>query len=175
VRAVLRLLVFVLGAVPVAVAGQGVTAQVTGIVTDRDGGLVPGATVTITNPATRWTRELLTATDGAFAFVDLLAGTYDVTIALAGFKTALRNDIPVAATERVNLPPVVLKVGDLEETITVRNDAPLVQTASGARSASIMLDQIERIPLKGRDVMGLLSLQPGAIDTNPREAPSWNL
>jgi hypothetical protein len=175
VRAILQLLVFVLGTASAAVAGQGVTAQVTGIVTDRDGGLVPGATVTITNPATRRTRELLTGTDGAFAFIDLLAGTYDVTVALAGFKTLARKGIPVAATERVNLPPIVLEVGDVKETITVRNEAPFVQTRTGARGHSITRDNIDDIPLKGRDVIGLLSLQPGAIDTNPREAPSWNL
>ena len=166
-RAILTVLVLVLVAAPAAVAGQGVTAQVTGIVTDRDGGLVPGATVTITNPATRSTRELLTATDGAFAFVDLLAGNYDLKIALSGFKTFNLRDIPVGATERVNLPLVVLEVGDLEETIIVRKEAALVQTTTGARSASITRDNIEDIPLKGRDVIGLLSLQPGS-STRPR-------
>jgi hypothetical protein len=75
----------------------------------------------------------------------------------------------------VNLLRVVLEVGSLEETITVRNDAPLVQTTTGARSADISRNQIEDIPLKGRDVIGMLSLQPGVIDTNTREAPSWNL
>ena len=174
-RAIPWLLVFALGTAPAAVAAQGVTAQVTGSVIDRDGGLVPGATVTITNTATSSTRVLMTATDGAFAFVDLLAGTYDLRVALQGFKTFARRDILVEATERVNLPPIVLEVGDLQETVTVRNEAPLVQTRTGARGASITLDQIEAIPLKGRDIIGMLALQPGVVDTNPREAPSWNL
>ena len=171
-RAIPWLLVLGLSTAPAAAAGQGVTAQVTGIVIDRDGGLVPGATVTITNTATSRTRELLTA-DGAFAFVDLLAGSYDLRIALTGFKTLVREDIPVAATERVNLT-LVLDVG-YQETITVRNEAPLVQTTTGARSAFISRDNIEDTTLKGRDVIGLLGLQPGVVDTNPREAPSWNL
>jgi hypothetical protein len=175
VRAIPWLLVFALGTAPAAVAGQGVTAQVTGIVIDRDGGLVPGATVTITNTATTWTRDLVTGADGAFAFVDLLAGSYDLRIALAGFKTLVREGIPVAATERVNLASLVLDVGDFQETITVRNEAPLVQTTTGARSAEISRNQIEDIGLKGRDVIGMLGLQPGVVDTNPREAPSWNL
>jgi hypothetical protein len=94
VRAILWLLVFALGTASAAVAGQGVTAQVTGIVTDRDGGLVPGATVTITNTATGWTRDLQTGADGSFTFVDILAGTYDLKVALSGFKTVVREDIP---------------------------------------------------------------------------------
>jgi hypothetical protein len=174
-RAVLALLTLAGALMPAVVTGQTVTAQVTGMVVDRDGGLVPGATVTITNPATGLQRNLLTGPDGAFAFVDLLAGTYDLSVALQGFKTSARKDILVEATERVNLPSIVLEVGDLQETITVRNEAPLVQTRTGARGTSITRDQIEDIPLKGRDVIGMLNLQPGVVDTNPREAPSWNL
>ena len=174
-RGAVALLMLAVPAVPAVVTAQTVTAQVTGIVIDRDGGLVPGATVTIRNPSTSFRRDLVTGPDGAFAFVDLLAGTYDLTVALQGFKTFARKDIIVAATERVNLSPIVLEVGDLQETITARNDAPLVQTTTGARSAEISRNQIEDITLKGRDVIGLLGLQPGVIDINPREAPSWNL
>jgi hypothetical protein len=76
-RAAVALLMLAGALMPAVVTGQTVTAQVTGIVVDRDGGLVPGATVTVTDPATSFRRDLQTGPDGAFAFVDLLAGTYD--------------------------------------------------------------------------------------------------
>ena len=157
-----------------AAAAQGVTGQLVGQVVDATGGVVPGAAVTITNKGTNQTRETLTGGDGTFVFVDLLAGTYDLAIALEGFKRIEQNAITVAATERVQIPRFILEVGT-DETVTVRGDVPLVQTATSARSGMVTRDQIESIALKGRDVLGMLSLLPGVIDTNTREAPSWNL
>ena len=155
-------------------AAQGVTGQIAGEVVDATGGAVAGATVTITNNGTNKTRETTTGGNGTFVFVDLLAGSYDLTVALQGFKTVEWKRIAVAATERVNIPRVILEVGT-SETVTVRGDVPLVQTTTSARSGMVTRDQIENTPLKGRDVMGTLTLLPGIVDTNPREAPSWNL
>jgi hypothetical protein len=154
---------------------QGVTGQVAGLVVDGSGSLVPGAAVTIVNAGTSSTRHTVTAADGAFVFVDLLAGTYDLTIALQGFKTIEQKGITVAATERVTIPRFVLEIGAPRETVTVRGDVPLVQITTSARSGNVTRDQIDAIPQKGRDVVGMLSLIPGVVDTNPREAPSWNL
>ena len=173
-RAFMLALIVAMAYTASAGAAQGVTGLITGHVADATGGLVPGAAVTLTNTGTNKTRKTLTGGDGGFVFVDLLAGTYQVTILLEGFKTIERKEISVAATEHVNLPPFILEVGT-NETITVRGDVPLVQTATSAHSGTVTRDQIESIALKGRDVMGTLSLLPGIVDTNPREAPSWNL
>jgi Carboxypeptidase regulatory-like domain len=162
-------------AVPAALHGQSLTGQLAGNVTDATSGALPGTTVTIRNTGTNWTRELVTGEDGAFVFVDLVAGTYDLTVAHEGFETMTRKDILLASTDRVRVPPIVLDVGGVQQAIVVRNDAPLVQTTTGARGASISRDIIEGTALKGRDVMALLVLLPGVVDTNPREAPSWNL
>ncbi len=156
-------------------AAQGVTGHLEGQIVDASGGVVPGAAVTITNRGTNRTRETLTTGDGTFVFVDLLAGTYDLAVVLEGFKTIRQEGIAVAATERVKLTPFVLEIGSTQAEITVRGDVPLVQTATSARSGNVTRYQIENIALKGRDVMGTLSLLPGIVDTNTREAPSWNL
>ena len=82
---------------------QGLTGQISGIVADSSGGVLPGATVVITNAGTNTTRETTTGADGAFLFPDLLAGTYDLKVSVQGFKTYEQQGIVLGATERVAL------------------------------------------------------------------------
>ena len=152
---------------------QSLTAQLDGNVLDLTESAVPGATVTLTNTGTNWTLELKTGDDGAFLFVDLVAGTYDLTVTRDGFNTVVRRDIPVASTERYRVQAIVLAPAGVQDNVIVTNEAPLVQTTTSARSGLITRDNMEDLQLKGRDVMALLVLLPGIIDTNPREAPSW--
>ena len=118
-------------------SAQGLTGQISGTVVDSGGGVLPGVTVTITNAGTATTRDTVTGSDGAFLFPDLLAGTYDVKAELRGFKTYEQKGIVLSATERVALRAIALEVGALEETVLVTGESPLVQTATGARSAVI--------------------------------------
>ena len=74
-----------------SVMAQGLTGQISGVVTDSGGGVLPGATVTIKNTGTNSTRETVTGADGSFAFPDLLAGKYDLTVSMQGFKTYSRR------------------------------------------------------------------------------------
>jgi len=64
------------------VFGQGLTGQISGTVTDAGGGVMPGATVSLKNAGTNQVRETTSGADGAFAFPDLLAGTYDITVSV---------------------------------------------------------------------------------------------
>ena len=66
---------------------QGLTGQISGTVTDATGGVLPGVTVTIKNVGTGAQLEAVTGTDGGFVFPDLLAGTFDLTVTMQGFKT----------------------------------------------------------------------------------------
>ncbi len=152
---------------------QGLTGQILGTVTDSGGGVVPGATVTVTNAGTNSTRDTVTGADGSFVFPDLLAGTYNIKVTLSGFKTYEQKGIVLASTDRVALRAIGLEVGGLQETVTVTSEASLIQTSSGARSGLITRDNIEDIALKGRDFAGMLKLLPGVIDTSAREAPGW--
>ena len=70
-----------------AIWGQAETGQVTGVVQDQSGASIPNASVTATNVATGATRETATTATGAYTLANLLPGTYDVTVALGGFKT----------------------------------------------------------------------------------------
>jgi hypothetical protein len=168
----LALIMTIAGAARSAMA-QGLTGQISGVVTDSGGGVLPGATVVLKNAGTNASRETITGADGAFLFPDLLAGKYDITVTVSGFKTYEQKGISLASTERVALRAIALEVGGVAETVTVQAEAVQVQTSNGARSGLITRDNIEDIALKGRDFAGMLKLLPGVIDTSAREAPGW--
>jgi hypothetical protein len=158
---------------PGLIQAQGLTGQISGTVTDTTGGVLPGVTVAIKNVGTGLTRDTVTGTDGAFVFPDLLAGTFDLTVTMQGFKTYEQKGIELASTDRLRLRPIALDVGGVSETVTVQSEAVQVQTSHGARSGLITRENLEDIALKGRDFAGMLKLLPGVIDTRNREAPGW--
>ena len=158
---------------PRLVQAQGLTGQITGTVTDASGGVLPGVTVTIRNVGTGLTRDTVTGADGLYVFPDLLAGTFDLTVTMQGFKTYEQKGIILNSTERVAMRTIALEVGGIAETISVQAESVRVQTTSGERSATITAAQIEDIGLRGRDFMGSLKVLPGVIDTSARDAPGW--
>ena len=85
------------------VQAQGLTGQISGLVTDSGGGVLPGATVTVKNTGTNATRETVTGGDGAFVFPDLFAGKYDLTVTVSGFKTYEQKGIELGSTERLGI------------------------------------------------------------------------
>src|SRR5262245_28042567 len=99
---------------------QGLTGQISGTVTDSGGGVLPGATVVLKNAGTNLTRETVTGADGTFVFPDLLAGKYDISVTMNGFKTYEQKGVPLASTERAGLRAIALEVGGVAETVTVQ-------------------------------------------------------
>ena len=173
VRLLLALCACVLGLVS-GVHAQGLTGQMSGSVIDSSQAVLPGATVTVTNAGTQASRTVTTDANGLFTVTELLAGRYEVTVTLEGFKTYVQRDVVLSANERVALRPIALEVGTLNETIAVTAEAARVQTLSGERSGTITQDQIQDVSLKGKDYMGMLRHVPGVVDTQNREAPGWN-
>jgi Carboxypeptidase regulatory-like domain/TonB-dependent Receptor Plug Domain len=159
---------------PSPINAQGLTGQLSGTVVDSSGGAVPGATINVRNVATQVSRDAVTDAEGAFVIADLLAGSYDVTVSLSGFKTYVQSGVVLSANERVALRAIALQVGALSETISVTAEAARVQTQSSERSGLITQEQLQEVTLKGRDYMGMLRLLPGVVDTQNREAPGWN-
>ena len=98
VRVLLSAAMLIGGAFPASVLAQGLTGQISGTVTDAGGGVMPGATVSIKNAGTNQVRETVTGAEGAFAFPDLLAGTYDISVSVQGFKTYEQKGINLGAT-----------------------------------------------------------------------------
>ncbi len=172
ISALLALAMIVAGAATRADA-QGLTGQISGVVTDTGGGVMPGATVTVKNVGTNLVREAVTGPEGAFVITNLLAGTFDLSVTVQGFKPYEQKGIVLGATERLALRTIALEIGGLAEVVSVAAESIKVQTTSGERSATITASQIEDIGLKGRDFMGSLKTLPGVIDTSARDAPGW--
>lgn len=153
---------------------QGLTGQISGILTDPSGAAIPNAKVTVTNEETARVVNVTSDSEGNFVAPQLLSGTYTIVIEASGFKRFEQKGVVVSANERVAVRRIALEVGDVSQTVTVTAETALVQTNSGERAGLIDEQQIQNTPLKGRDYMGLVKLLPGVVDTANREAPGWN-
>lgn len=128
------LLLAIAALAPRPAVAQGVTGELAGSVLDSAGAVVPGATVTMKNAGNNSSRTLTTGDDGDFTFVDVLAGQYDLSVSRTGFRTVQQRGIPVTATARVRLQPIVLEIGGVADTIVVNGDVTRVETATDRKS-----------------------------------------
>jgi hypothetical protein len=137
------------------------TGTIEGTVKDAQSLSVPGATVTLTNEGTARTQTATTSSRGGFQFNHLNVGVYKIEVSRAGFKASVVNGIKLDASTEYSLPPVVLEVGALNDTIAVEADANLVRTAGAELTDTVERKQIEELPILDRNPMKLLSLQAG--------------
>jgi len=154
------LAVFALGT-PATAAAQG-TATIRGTVTDASGGVLPGATVTITNAGTKETRTAVTDDRGGYTFPSLFNGTYEVKVELEGFKGYDAKNIVLSPNDTRGLD-VMLEVGSLTDVITVSTPLEIVQTETGAREGVLRAEQIENLSVLGRSSLELLRILPGVV------------
>jgi len=157
--------VFALALCCASLFGQTVASSVEGTVVDPADAAIVGAPVTLTSAETGAVRTGTTDSYGTFRFLNLRPGTYNVTVKAAGFKTATRDGIVVAAEENHNAGRMVLELGSITETATVTAEAAEVQTTSSEASQTIGAAHLEDLTLKGRDLFGYVRLVPGVIDT----------
>src|SRR5437773_2227224 len=108
------------------------TGSVAGTVKDAQGGVIPGATVTLTNEE-QGTKSSPVVTSGAgdFVFPNIPAGTYTVEVSMPSFKTLKRTGVPVGAGNRVALGTLTIDVGGTMETVEVKAEAPRIQATTG--------------------------------------------
>lgn len=140
---------------------QAVTATVVGTMTDQSGAVVTNADVKLTNQATGAEATTKTNGSGNYQFTFLQPGTYTVTASQTGFKTETKSNIVVSVntTTRVD---VVFETGSSSETITVTEQAALLQTDRADVSAQIETRQVEDLPVGSqRNFQALESLVPG--------------
>lgn len=136
------------------------TATIVGTVKDDSGGVIPGATVTLTNLETGITVVRVTDENGNFEFQTVRIGRYKVTAELEGFSIALADNVQatVGARQRVDF---TMKPGALTETIEVVGAATRLETDSSQRSTVITGQQAQELPLNGREYSSLTLLSPG--------------
>lgn len=167
-------LVAILSALATALLGQGLTGSITGTVTDQSGAAIPGADLTLVNVETSQTRQAKTETNGDFVFTQLLPGNFKLTVVAKGFKKYEQTGLILSSTERLVVKAITLDLGEVTQTVEVQAETARLQTQSAERSGLISTEQIQNVPLKGRDYLGLLKILPGVVDTQNRNAPGWN-
>jgi hypothetical protein len=145
--------------VPPLALAQG-QAQITGVVRDTSGAVLPGVTIEAASPALiEKVRSVVSDGNGQYRIIDLRPGTYSVTFALAGFTTVRRAGIELsgAFVATVNAD---MQVGSLEETITVTGEAPIVDTQNSRLQQVVDKDVIDAIP-SARSHISMAVLVPG--------------
>jgi len=149
-------------AIAVPASAQTITATVAGTVKDGQGGVIPGATVTLISD-TRGTKSppVVTNTEGDFTFANVTADTYSVEVTMNGFKTMRRPNIIVNAGSRVIIGTLTIEVGGMAETVEVKGESPLIQAQSGERSFSIPTESVTNLPIANRSFTALALLAPG--------------
>jgi len=143
--------------VPMAAFAQ---ATLSGLVRDTSGAVLPGVTVEASSPVLiEKARTTVTDGNGRYQIVDLRPGTYVVTFTLASFSVVKREGVELTGTLTTTVN-ADLKVGDLQETITVSGENPIVDTQSSTRVAVINKDLIDALPTS-RNSFSLGVLIPG--------------
>jgi len=168
------LVVFLLLAVQPAANAQSVTGQISGVVVDPAGALIPGATVQLTHDLSQQVRKYTTESNGSFFFTGLVPGSYSLHVTQSGFKGQDQKGIIVATQERVDLHEIHLEVGEVSSTIEVQANAVHVATDSSDRSIDINLHQIDDTPTRGRNPVNVIMTLPGVQTVASNDYRGWN-
>jgi len=145
---------------------QGTTSKLVGTIVDQTGGVVPGATVTLTNEATKLTFSTVTSMTGVYGFESVQVGTYTVTAEMAGFKKFVSpgNRVTIGQPTTVN---ITLEVGTASEVVEVSGAAELVQTSTSGNVGSLIeqrvLQDLPIVGTRGRNPLSLVQTQPGVV------------
>ncbi len=131
--------------------------------TDQQGAVIPGATVTLTSKETNISRTVTTSDAGVYSIAALAPGHYSLTVEKEGFKKQLLNDVLVTG-EQVQGVNVQLEVGQVSESVTVSASvAPIVDTEDASITGTISEREIQSLPSFARDPFQLLRLAPGVF------------
>ena len=159
-------LIGTLAAVSAFPQSQATTGQIAGRAVDSQGGALPGVTVTVTNPATGFSRTVATNAEGLYTLPLLPPGTYEVNADLTGFQTVRRTQIAVTVGSNVTVD-LRLGVAGVAEAVTVEGTGALVETGTDTRTTTLNSTAIENLPINGRRFQDFVTLTPTAqVDTS---------
>jgi hypothetical protein len=150
----------VLSMSPPPASAQAVSGTILGTVRDATGAALPGATVTLTNTGTGFTRSVVADASGEFTAPLIPTGTYSVTGEMNGFKKVSLSNVHLGVDQKVRAD-LNLELGQMTEAVTIQAETPLVQTASSDLSVTVEGKTIESLPLNGRNFVSLTRTIPG--------------
>jgi hypothetical protein len=146
---------------PLALGQTRPTGRIVGLVQDPEGAIVPGADVKLEDEATGVAQTAKSGSDGKFVFLNLLVGTYKITVTMQGFRTAVYPGIKVDAGRTTDVT-VMLQLGEISETVQVIGGAEVLEKTSTTIETTVRGELIRRLPLNNRDTLDFVLLMPGA-------------
>jgi Carboxypeptidase regulatory-like domain len=161
-RRVLAMFIAIAVCMAVPVFGQAVSGTILGTVTDVTGAVRSGAKVTVVNENTGLSRTMTADSNGEFVFPSLPTGRYTVMGEVTGFKTLAVSNIDLGVDQRARVD-LKLETGAISETMTVVGESPLLQTSSSELGTTVTNEQIEALPLNGRNFVNLTRTVPGVL------------
>src|SRR5262245_27237182 len=141
-------------------AGAQTGGTLQGAVSDDQSLALPGATVTLLNLETGWTRSIVTDAEGRYRAPALPPGVYEIKAEMSGFATAVRSRVPLTIGQELTVN-MNLKVATLAETVTVTGASPLIETTTNTLGTTISRDQLDALPVPGRTFTALAQTAPG--------------
>jgi hypothetical protein len=158
----LRLVVLTVAIIFISTMAQAqYRTSIQGVVTDPTGAVVPGATLTLTNPATG-EKQVRTSNDaGVYNFNALAAAPFRLEVEAKGFQKKILNNLQLIP-EQANAIDVQLDLGDVGTTVNVNaSELPALDTETASVNGVVSSNQIQHMPSFGRDVLKLAQLAPG--------------
>jgi len=140
------------------VLAQSATTSLRGTVTDPKGAVVQGATATLSNSETGFTRTVKSGADGVYQFLEVPPATYSLAVTVAGFATVKQEKVILQVSQPATLD-IGMQVKGTTEVVEVTSDTPLVNTTDASQGNVFNSVQLQSLPSEGRDPVSILSLQ----------------
>jgi hypothetical protein len=148
---------------PITLFSQVNQARLLGSVTDQSGGVIAGASVTITDVQKNVSRTLTTDSAGEYVAPNLDPDTYAIRVEFRGFKTFTRQGMQLGVGQEARVD-VTLQPGEQTQTVTVTEALPLIETTTATLTGTISNQTLNDLPLNGRNYVNLLTLRPGYVN-----------
>jgi hypothetical protein len=146
------------------------TSTIEGTVKDKQGLTVAAATVHLTSSALAIDRTVTSEADGSYHLATIPPGIYEITASKTGFETQLYKNLEVTLNQTVTYD-ITLLVGAVSQTVEVSSAQPLLETAASSTGTTITPQEIEDMPINGRNYLDLLQLVPG-VSLNRQNDPA---
>jgi len=159
-------MLFCCGLFASSAAAQQITATISGTITDPNGAVVPGATVTATSNETGLAKTATTNDDGSYTITFLQPGSYNISVDKTGFSQTTRGNIKLEVAQTASID-IALGVSGQQATVNVEGgEAPILQTETSNLETTVEQKLIEDLPSSERNIFSFVNLVPGTIDTN---------
>ena len=145
---------------PAPALGQAQFGELNGRVTDPDGLSLPGVTITLTEPATGFSRTAVSAGDGGYVMINLRPGTYDINVLMSGFKTVNQTGLIVNSGAQLTIN-FGMELATIEEVVTVTAETPLVEVTNSQTGGTLTSRETDSLPANFRNFTALTQMVPG--------------